>query len=169
MVRNILIAAVISLSICLGSCSRDDDDVRTPANILGVWSPDDSLYLEFSEDHLLHNLQIEYQDGESIGLWNKEVYFYEPGYNLVIYITYTQKANVYQIIEMNDKEMTWCWVDKISSSKIESEGIGQVIGDLINKAQEGFDINPELYETFKRVPENQFYDLLESLDIMYPW
>ena len=159
---------LIFLTAGLCGCSHSDD-VRTPANILGVWSPGNNVYLEFTDNYVIHNLEVTQQDGETIGIWNQEVYFYEPGYNLVVYVTYQQTAAVYQIVKLSDKELTWCWVEDIKASTIESEGIGNVMGQLINKAQEGFDLNPELYETFKKVPENQFLDLLESLDIMYPW
>lgn len=169
MKANKVIMILAMIIVMLGGCSKDDLDVRTPADILGVWSPEENVYLEFSADNVIHNLQIYEQDGETIGRWNEEVYFYEPGYNLLIYLTYENKAKVYEIVEMTDKSLTWCWVDDVKASKVEEEGIGQVIGELINKAQEGFKLDPELYETMQRVPEDKFYELLESLDLMYPW
>lgn len=165
---KVILIVAVALMIFAG-CSKDDSDVRTPDDILGVWSPRENVYLEFSRNNVIHNLQIMEQDGETIGRWNEEVYFYEPGYKLVIYLTYENKANVYEIVEMTDRELTWCWVDDIKASVIESEGVGKVIGELINKAQEGFKLDPELYETLERVPDDKFYELLESLDLMYPW
>ena len=140
-----------------------------PENIIGIWSPSDSRYLEFGNDYTVHNLEIEYQDGESIGIWNNDAYLYEPGYHIVIYMSGT-KADVYQIIELNETYMTWCWVEEVEIDDTASkETIGHLIGDIIKKAQEGFHLNPELYQTFRKISEDEFYSILESLDIMYPW
>ena len=170
-ISNIIINAfafILLLSLA-GACSDKDDDVRMPEDILGVWSPDDSLYLEFSTNNEVHKLSVFEQDGESIGQWDMEVYFYEPGYNLVIYINNENEATVYQIISMDNNEMTWCWVEDIPQEKVEEEGIGKILGEIINQAQEGFKLDPELYQSYKKIPENEFFDILEKLDIFYPW
>lgn len=161
--------SIIILSILLG-CSKDNnEDIRTPDDIIGVWSPSSDIYLEFCEDNTIRNLQIVEQDSESIGEWNDEVYFYEPGYDLLIYLTYNNKAIVYKIISLTDQNMTICWVEDIKQSMVDELGIGNVIGQIINQAQEGFKIDPELYQSFHRIPKNQFLEMLEELDIMYPW
>ena len=148
------------------SCSNNDD-VRLPSDLLGVWSPGDNFYLEFCDDNVVHNLQIEYQDGESIGIWTKDVYYYEPGYNLVIYVSSDSKASVYEIISKSSNRFTWCWVEDIERDGQES--VGQMIGHIINQAQEGFNIDPELFQTFNYIPQNKFFQILEDLDINYPW
>lgn len=155
--------------LLLFSCSKDDETVRLPENILGVWAPSDSVYLEFGEKQVVHRLDIFHQDGESIGRWELEVYYYEPGYNLVIYMDYTNVATVYEIVTLSDKELTWCPVKTITQQQIEQTGIGKLIGEVINEAQTGFTLNPELYQTLSKVSEDKFFSLLESLDIMYPW
>ena len=161
---------ILSLCIPFFSCSKDEE-VRTPEDILGVWSPSDSQYLEFGTDHRVHNLRIYYQDGMSIGDWVNDVYFYEPGYNLVIYITDEMEADVYEIVELNSKKLTWCPVDKIDPDKLQggTQDIGKVIGEIINKAQEGYKLNPELYQSLRKISQNEFFSILERLDIEYPW
>ena len=140
-----------------------------PEDIIGIWSPSDSHYLEFGKDYTVHNLEIEYQDGESIGLWRTDAYLYEPGYHIVIYMTGTQ-ADVYQIVALDPNQMTWCWVEKIEiDDTANKETIGHLIGDIIKKAQEGFDLNPELYQSFRKISQDEFFSILEKLDIMYPW
>lgn len=157
------------LSVSLSSCSKDDKDepMRYPDYIEGVWSPDGSVYLEFSADNVVRNLKIETRDGLSIGSWTKDVYFYEPGYNLVIYLTSEHQADVYQIVEAEDIRFVWCWVESIERG--EAESAGKLIGDIINKAQEGFTLNPELYETYFRISMTRFLSVVESLDLLEPW
>ena len=157
--------AVFAL-VGISSCTSDDD-MRMPSDILGVWSPSDNLYLEFCEENIIHKLDIEYQDNESIGEWTKDVYYYEPGYNLVIYLTGETYANIYEIVELSQNKMTWCKVDQVSVEN--SENITHIIGDIINKAQEGYKLNPELYQCFRYIPRDQFMDILDRLDIFYPW
>lgn len=153
----------------LSSCSHDEVEPRRPEDILGVWSPSDTRYFEFGKDYTVHYLDIEYQDGENIGLWTTDAYLYEPGYDMVVYLKGTQ-AEVYKIIELTSNRLTWCWVEVIEiDDTVSKEQIGHILGDIIKKAQEGFKLNPELYQSFRKVPENDFFSLLESLDILYPW
>lgn len=162
----------IFLSVfCLSSCSlNDDEDIRTPDDIMGIWLTPDNKYLDFEEENIVEVFMVEYQDGESIGKWgNDEVYYYEPGYQLVIYLSNEHEANIYEVVELTDSRLVWCWVDQIDVNN-ETENIGKVIGDIINKAQEGYHLDPELYQTFTKVSEDQFLSLLESMDIIYyPW
>ena len=157
--------ALFSVSL-LSSCSKEEE-VRRPEDILGVWSPDDTTYLEFSTGNVVHRLQIEYQDGESIGWWTEDVFYYEPGYNLVIYISSDYTAQVYEVVKLSSRQLTWCWVDEIKATSTSS--IGQIIGDIIKKAQEGYKLDPELFQDFTKISEDDFFSLLESLDIQYPW
>lgn len=164
-----LIIGLVTLFMSLGfySCKSDDEEVRKPADIEGVWSPKDNVYLNFCPDNTVHRLVVEYQDGESIGVWSRDVYFYEPGYNLVIYISAESEADVYEIVELTPSRLVWCWVDEMEVHTDSS--IGEVVGEIIKKAQEGFTLNPELYETFDKISENQYLSILESLDLQDPW
>lgn len=160
---SIMLFAFVSLS-----CSHEED-VRMPEDIMGVWSPSSTRYLEFSEGYTVHNLDIEYQDGESIGLWTVDAYLYEPGYHLVIYLT-GNKADVFQIISLDSSQMTWCWVEQIEfDESMSKENIGKILGNIIKEAQEGFHLDPEHYQSFKKISEDDFFSILESLNIMYPW
>ncbi|MCH5233883.1 MAG: hypothetical protein J1E16_01200 [Muribaculaceae bacterium] len=151
------------------ACSKEDDNPRTPDNINGIWQNEGNVYKKFQSDYYLRTLTVEYQDGQSIGTWGEsEVYFYEPGYNLVIYVTTSHEADVYQIVKMDSNSFTWCPVDKIDDKGDES--IGEIIGDIINKAQEGYELNPELYQKFIKISDLKFEEMLESLDIIIdPW
>lgn len=140
-----------------------------PDDINGIWCLNETSYYNFTDDNRVENLKIEYQDGQSIGKWGyDEVFFYEPGYKLVVYLTSDHEADVYEVIELTSSRLVWCWVDEIHAPNMDS--IGQVIGDIINKAQEGFHLDPELYQTFTKISEDKFLKVLESLDVIYnPW
>lgn len=161
----ILLCSVV-LFLCPG-CSDNDTDVRMPDDILGIWSPGENQYFEYCEENIVHKLDIEYQDNESIGLWTRDVYYYEPGYHLVIYLSGEAYADVYQIVSLTPEEMTWCWVDKVEAT--DTESVGKIIGEIIKKAQEGYKLNPALYENFRKISEDRFFEILENLDIFYPW
>ena len=167
---KIFITLLIAVfGIAFTGCSHEED-VRMPDDIIGIWEGEnEDLFIRFSNDNIAKPFQIEFQDGQSIGKWNwDDVYYYEPGYNLVIYVTSNYEANVYQIIEMTESTLTWCPVDEIDV--VNTDSIGQVIGDIINKAQEGYKLNPELYQRFTRISEDQFLSILEGLDlILNPW
>ncbi|MCH5229645.1 MAG: hypothetical protein J1F12_06600 [Muribaculaceae bacterium] len=162
---KIIIRAFILISaLSLGACSHEEE-VRSPADILGVWSPGENTYLEFLDNYEIQNLKVEYQDGLSIGRWTTEVYYYEPGYNLVVYVA-DNKANVYQVVSMNSRKLTWCKVDEITTNDVDgAESLGHIIGDIIKKAQEGYHLNPELYQTLIKIPEEEFLDIIDNLDI----
>lgn len=161
------IVSVVSLLVSLSfqACDKEDH-VRQPADILGIWQETGTHFIEMKEDNVARELDIVYQDGESIGEWSAvNVYYYEPGYNLVIYLTDEHEANVYQITELTSQRMVWCWVDEIKAE--DTESIGSIIGDIINKAQDGYKLNPELYQSFTRISEDQFLSILDGLDIIY--
>lgn len=169
LVKTLWILMTAVFAVCLASSCSKDEAVRTPADILGVWQTDTDSYLQFRDDNTARVFSIEYQDSQSIGKWSlPDVYFYEPGYELVIYLNAEHEANVFQIVELSDSKLTWCWVDEIDVKSVNGmEDIGSVVGDIIKKAQEGFTLNPELYESFIKIPELQFEEILESLDIVY--
>ena len=161
-------ASSLVVSLSLSACSNDDSHMRTSADILGVWSPGSGEYREFLNNQTVRNLTVETQDDLTIGTWEEEVYYYEPGYEIVLYITAHQEGEVYKVIDLTDKKLVWCPVDKIEVID-RDESIGHIIGNIINKAQEGYPTNPELYETFAKISENDFLSILSGLDLIYPW
>ena len=166
--KNIFLLMSLCISAAFMSCSKEEE-VRMPDALEGVWKVSDSHYFELGADYTVHNLQIEYQDGMSIGNWSVDGYIYEPGYNIVIYLKATI-IDVYEIVALSPDKMTWCWVDRLEvDSSSDKETVGHLIGDIIKKAQEGFHLDPELYETFSKISQDEFFEILEKLNIIYPW
>lgn len=148
----------------LNSCSKDEEEVRTPSDILGVWSLSDSSYTVFKDNYVADHLQIDFEGEEAIGTWSLGLYVYEPGYNIVLYFDESQSTGaVFQIVEMTSDTFTWCWVKNVTLNSWES--MGEVLGEIINEAQEGFNLNPELYQRWNKIPENEFKKMLDGYGI----
>lgn len=161
-------ALAFFVMVPLSSCS-DNEDVRMPDDILGVWQQDADSFLQFNDDQIARRFHIDYQNGISIGKWNwDDVFYYDPGYNLIIYLSSDHEADVYQVVELTKSRLVFCWVDDIEVQS--TSDIGNALGEVIKNAQEGYELNPELYQSFTRVSEDQFLSILDSLDlILDPW
>lgn len=153
---------------CLLAACSSDEDVRTPEDITGIWSPDDTEYYEFTSEYRLQKLNIEFLEGGNVGLWTDYAYLYEPGYNFVMYLEGTM-VTVYQIVELTHTRMIWCPVKQVQITEVENpKEVGWLVGDIIKEAQKGFHLDSGLYETFNRVSKDAFYSMLDNLGIPYP-
>ena len=161
-----IVMMVIVLGCLFASCSKEEE-VRTPDAILGIWSPSENLYMTFTDNYTVLNLEVTEEDGYKIGLTSTDAYFYEPGYQIVIYMMGTH-ATVFQIVKLTQSELVWCPVDEITFDQAqEADEIGQLIGDIIKKAQEGYDLDPELYESLRSVSESEYRQMEDSLDYIF--
>ena len=169
-IRNIVSSLTLTfLVFSLLSCSHEDPEVRNQDDILGVWSPSADRYLRFEADNTVINLVISHQDNESIGDWTRDVYFYEPGYDIVIYMDDELQANLYKVIKLTKSEMTLCWIENIRDEYDSGQSIGEIIGGIIKDAHDGYDINPANFVSYKKISDNDYYTILQGIDIMEPW
>ena len=159
------------LLVARSSCRSDDPIVRTEYDIMGVWTNGEGRYMRLGDDTRAYNLYVTEQDGETIGWWEQDGYFYEPGYNILLYIDNRSILDVFQIVTLTESEMTICWVKEITVSDIMTgdKEVGQLIGEIIKEAQEGFQLDPALYQYFYRISEEEFLKIVDSLDLYYPW
>lgn len=163
----LLFSGVIAFTILLGGCSSDEPRMKTPEDILGIWTRGEDHFVSFEGDNISRSFLIEEYQGDLYGYWEREGYFYEPGYDVLIYIDHNQKANVYQVVELTEENMVICWVeDLIDRWYGHDESIGQVIGEIINQAQEGFKLDPDKFEYLTRVSEEEFEKVLESVIVL---
>ena len=150
------------------SCDSEDEPIRSENDILGVWTQGDDRYISFEEGNRAPNLYVKEQEGMTIGVWEQDGYFYEPGYQLLIYIDKSSNPGVYKVVELTETRLVTCWVENLMDKYNDGESIGQIIGDIINNAQQGYELDPANYAYYEKVPENEFYELLESILVM-PW
>lgn len=137
----------------LTSCSSDEDEpVRSEADIVGVWSDDAGHYMYL--DSTIHSFNFDFNtstEDEPFG-FDIDGYYYEPGYNFLLYINAESQPDIYQVMSLTDTEMTWCWVDNLMEPQYDGLSKSEILGKVITQAQEGFEINPALYHTYERVP-----------------
>ena len=163
--------------ICLFSfsCAKSEEEMRSPSDILGVWSPSSNEYFNFKDNYIVAALYISYEDGEEVAEEFEDVYLYEPGYNLVVYLNTTPSDNssmiisVYEIVSMTQSKLTWCWVKdiEINPDNANKDTVGKVMGQIINEAQEGFTLDPELYQTFTKIPESTYKEIRDRFPNIY--
>lgn len=154
---------LIVFSTFFSGCEKNEEPIRSPEDILGIWAGTDSNYFQFNDDHTVRMLEVSQVDSDLIGTWYDNVYFYEPGYNILLYLDFPNDLEVYQILYLDSNEMQWCWVKSLRDTYSKDDEIGTIIGDIIKEAQEGFPLNPELYQTFHKISEDQFLDIVDKL------
>lgn len=163
----------VILTVLLGlmpGCSSDDEPTfRNEGDILGVWTDGEGRYINFDSENRAFNLYVRTQDGMEIGLWEQDGYFYEPGYNLLIYMDQNSHPQIYQVLELTEDELVWCWVEDLRDNYNGTDSIGEIIGQIIQNAHDGYPIDPEKTEFFSRVPEDRFLDIIDSLNLALPW
>ena len=153
-----------------GCGDHDDEPVRSEDDILGVWmTPSQQQYIDVDPQNRAYHLFVTEQGGEYIGRWSLDGFFYEPGYNLVISMSEDLEATVYKVIELTDKELVWCPVDYLNQEFTDGKNIGEIILHVLEQAQEGYDTDPELYQYFIKITEDEFFHTLEQLNIIFPW
>lgn len=162
---------VLLITVAVTGCRHEEDepDYRSHEDLYGVWTDNNGRYILFDDGNRAYNLYVTEQDGETIGTWEQDGYFYEPGYNLVIYIDYRSEPEIFQVVELTQNKLIWCWVDNLMDGYQSGMSIGEIIGKIIKDAHDGYDLDPKLYQYFDRVPDDEFYEMIERLDIMLPW
>ena len=171
-----LLLLSVMMLFSFGACNFDDCDYeepatgRTEADILGVWTDGDGRYMMLDSLFHAYNLYLSENNEELLyAEWTYDGYLYEPGYNIVVYTT-SNKADVFQVTELTDSELVWCPVKEFGVDDIlNSDSVGKLLGQIINEAQQGFILDPYLYQYFYKISQEEFEALLESLGIMTPW
>ena len=162
-------ALIAIFAFGLSSCSDSEPEVRHQDDIIGYWTDGKGRYMNLESETVAYNLYVYDQDGLTIGRYEQDGYFYEPGYNLVLYMDESLNPQVYKIVELSDKEMIWCWVEDIRESFDNNDSVGEIIGQIIKDAQEGFDLDPANYLYFYSITEDEYLDIVDSLDVIEPW
>lgn len=165
-----LLPVFFGIVMAFSACSDEEEPpVRHEDDIMGVWTDGSGRYINFKTMTKAYNLYVSSQDGETIGYWEHDGYLYEPGYQIVLYMDNSLHPMVYKVVELTEKELVWCWVEDLREDYAGQESVGEIMGQLIKDAQEGWDLNPDDYEYFSSVSEDDFLNLINSLSLELPW
>ena len=177
MKRPLLIKKILPLALFVAilmpmavSCNDDPEPTsRTPEDILGIWTDNEGRYMVLDSIYEAFNLYVTEENGEISARWMQDAYIYEPGYNLVVYNDVRLHPEVYQVIELTEESLVWCWVEDLRENLDSGASIGEILGQVIQEAQDGFQVDPDKYQYFTRVSQNDFDRLLEELGIFTPY
>ena len=145
-VKTIILSLILSAAIV--SCSDDNDEpARSQDDIMGVWADIEGRYMHLAEDFKAYNLYVTDKGGKPSAEFEipRAGYFYEPGYDILLYMSAGSQPEVYKIVKLTQDELEW--------------------GLIIKKAHEGYTINPDSCQTFTRVPESVYYDILSEFEL----
>lgn len=176
------LAPILLILPLFASCSsHDEPPVREESDILGVWTDGNDRYLYFVTETMVYDLRLDNSDGEMSYTLMQDSYFYEPGYNFVIFMDFMKglegenadtsdweelvSPEVYEITALNKESLTWCWVDNLTSEKYKGLNKKEIIGKVIQEADKGFTLLPENYRTFTSVSESDFNQILIDYDV----
>lgn len=163
-----LILMTAGFSLLTACHAKEEPPFRSGDDILGIWTDGEGRYIWFHKENRAFNLYVTEQDGTTIGRWQTDIYFYEPGYNLLIY-NETGRPQVYQVLELDKERLWWCWADDLMDHYMDGESLGQIIGQVLQNAQQGYEIDPSQSEYFTSMSEDDFLDYIETIGLMLPW
>lgn len=164
---SMLILALIFIFTAT-SCSDDNDEpARSQDDIMGVWADIEGRYMHLAEDFKAYNLYVTDKDGKPSAEFEipRAGYFYEPGYDILLYMSAESQPEVYKIVKLTQDELEWCLVDNLLNDEYKDLSKSEIIGLIIKKAHEGYTINPDSCQTFTRVPESVYYDILSEFEL----
>ena len=165
-VKTIILSLILSAAIV--SCSDDNDEpARSQDDIMGVWADIEGRYMHLAEDFKAYNLYVTDKDGKPSAEFEipRAGYFYEPGYDILLYMSAGSQPEVYKIVKLTQDELEWCLVDNLLNDEYKDLSKSEIIGLIIKKAHEGYTINTDSCQTFTRVPESVYYDILSEFEL----
>ena len=170
MKKFLLIIALLPLLSFFQSCSDSDDEpMRFETDILGVWTDSADHYIMVRPDYRAYELTVGEKEGYPIGFWNLDGFFYEPGYELVVIIRNDSQADVYKVVSLTNDQLVICWVESVIDKHNAGMSAGEIIADILKNAQEGYKLNPTLFEYYKRISTDRFFEILDELQLIFPW
>ncbi|MBD5356246.1 MAG: hypothetical protein HDR88_04475 [Bacteroides sp.] len=161
--------AAISL-LSLASCTSDEPAPRSENDICGAWVSNEGNYMYFKLPNICYKLIPESEEMAQLAY---DAYYYEPGYNILMYMSEDSHADIYQVTELNQNEMKWVWADNIIdgdnllNEKYKGMSKSEILGSIIKQAQEGFDLDYSRTTVFNRISMEEFEEVL--IDYGYEW
>lgn len=156
---------IVICSIVFASCSNDEDPVpRSENDICGAWVDNDGNCMYFKLPNLCYKVVPETDDMAEVYY---DAYYYEPGYNFLLYVDSETQPDIYMVTELNDKGMTWVWADNLRDDKYDGMSKSEILGAIIKQAQEGFTLDYSRTITFARISMYEFERFLEKYGCSY--
>lgn len=173
---------LLSLLPMFSSCSADEaPDTRTPEDILGVWTDGNGRYLYFFSETTVFDLRLIGKDSDPAYTLMQDSYFYEPGYNFVVFMDFMKgmednandssnwedlvSPDVFEVTQLTPERLTWCLVDNLTDPKYKGMSKKEILGRLLQEADKGFTLLPENYQTFTAVSQEDFDRIIEEYNI----
>ncbi|MDE6578126.1 MAG: hypothetical protein K2K58_08160 [Muribaculaceae bacterium] len=181
MLRLFLSAITLILLLPLfTACSGDEPVERNEEDILGIWTDSAGRYLYFNTETMVFDIRLENDGSEKSYSLMQDSYFYEPGYNFVIFLDFMKgvengsdseswedmvSPDVYQVVSLTQNSLKWCWVDNLTDDKYSGMSKKEIIGRVIQEADKGFTLLPENYQSFTRVSDEEFDRIVDDYQI----
>lgn len=181
MLRLFLSAITLILLLPLfTACSGDEPVERNEEDILGIWTDGAGRYLYFNTETMVFDIRLENAGAEKSYSLMQDSYFYEPGYNFVIFLDFMKgvengsdseswedmvSPDVYQVVSLTQNSLKWCWVDNLTDEKYSGMSKKEIIGRVIQEADKGFTLLPENYQSFTRVSDEEFDRIVDDYQI----
>lgn len=165
--KKIYLMMVAVLAIAFTGCSNDDDPTpRSEEDIYGAWLDSDGDYFYFEYPNLCYKL-VPSQSTDEVAELFYDSYFYEPGYNFLLYINTDAQPDIYEVTTLTDKEMTWVWADNLRDDKYDGMSGSEILGQMIKEAQDGFKLDYSRTMQFEKISTDDFKKALEAAGYSY--
>ncbi len=145
----------------VSSCSSDEPAPRSEKDICGAWRSDDGNYFYFELPNICYKLTVIDPENEVAKL-DYDAYYYEPGYNFLLYVDIETQPDIYQVTSLDSDEMTWVWADNLMDDKYDGMSKSEILGAVIKQAQEGFDLDYSRTYVFTRIDIDELKSVLAA-------
>lgn len=162
--NKIYLLLLILFSLTLPSCSNEDPAPRSEDDIYGAWVDNDGNYFYFRYPNICYKLIPESDDW---AILDYDAYYYEPGYNFLLYVNQETQPDIYSVTQLTESEMTWVWADNLLDDKYDDMSKSEILGQVIKEAQEGFKLDYSRTSNFMKIDTDEFKRLLEAYGYSY--
>ena len=154
----------MAFSLAFASCSDDDPAPRSEADIYGAWEDNSGDYFYFRYPNICYKLA---PGADGSAALDYDAYYYEPGYNFLLYMNIEGQPDIYGVTELSQSQMKWVWADNLLDEKYKEMSKSEILGYIIKEAQEGFKLDYSRTSSFTRMETAEFKTLLEKYGYSY--
>ncbi len=165
--KKIYLLMLAVMAIVFVGCSSDDDpEPRSESDVYGAWIDEDGNYYYFCYPNLCYKL-VPAQSSDEYAELYYDSYFYEPGYNFLLYISSDAQPDIYEVTSLTEIGMIWVWADNLREEKYDDKSASEILGQMIKEAQAGFKLDYSRTLTFTKISTDDFKKVLEDAGYSY--